>query len=230
MNDSMPSKRGLSLWPIAITIIIVASLTAGYFYLDRVGPIFIDKEKKKTGIIKTVEKVRSEAKLVVYTFDVRVEIVKESTKSIGVWFTNFEVPRGTTRVSLRSSGNRVQCIVPLADISTNWFSVNEANKTVTVRVPKPVVDERLVEVQTDPRFVELRTSVGWARLDSQSGATLREEARKELREAVVVEGRSRLASDYQDPANRKAEEILQKLFEPLKSQLKDGVSFVVKFE
>ena len=234
MNDSSLNSRPNSLWPIAITIMFIALLVAVYFSAQKAADWTPFKSNVTLGttIYSTVERARATAKLVVYTFDVRAEILKESVKSydLNLPFGHIKIPAGTTTVTLRSSGNKVQCIVPLSKISSNWFSVDRSAQTVTWKVPRPTIDGTMVEVQTDPRFVEIKTEVGWARLDSVSGEYLREEAKRSVREAVIKEGERRLAADFKDDAERSAERIIQKLFEPFKSQLKNDVSFVVLFE
>jgi hypothetical protein len=115
-------------------------------------------------------------------------------------------------------------------MATNWFSFAASGELLTLKVPKPVIDERMVEVQTDPRFVELNTDVGWARLDSRSGAHLREEARTALRAEVLREARRRLAVDYHQEALRSADEAVRRFMAPLRSALGDRMKLVVQFE
>jgi hypothetical protein len=88
----------------------------------------------------------------------------------------------------------------------------------------------MVAIQTDPRFVDLKTDVGWARLDSKSGAYLRESAKTDLRKAVIDEGKRSLANDNMEDAQRNAERAIMRLFGPLKNDLREGVSLAIEFK
>ncbi len=236
MNPADSQSRPRSFpWSLAVMVMFLATLTAGYLIIQQIANwrAVSFKTTVTNAILATVERARAESKLVVYTFDVRVEVLKENDKVVSAqvpWVGNIDLPLGTTRVALRSSGNRVQWVIPVSEMATNWFSFAASGKLLTLKVPKPVIDERMVEVQTDPRFVELKTDVGWARLDSRSGAHLRDEARTALRAEVLREARRRLALDYQQEALRSAEEAVRRFMAPLQSALGDRMKLVVQFE
>jgi hypothetical protein len=232
--NSQPPPRSFP-WSLAVTVMFLAALAAGYLIIQQIAGwrAVSFKTTVANAILATVERARAESKLVVYTFDVRAEVLKENDKVVSAqvpWVGNIDLPLGTTRVALRSSGNRVQCVIPLAEMATNWFSFAASGEVLTLKVPKPMIDDRMVEVQTDPRFVELKTDVGWARLDSRSGAHLREEARTALRAEVLREARRRLALDYHQDASRSAEAAVRRFMAPLQSVLGDRMKLVVQFE
>ena len=137
------------------------------------------------------------------------------------------MPLGTTTVALRARDNRVQYYVPLTNITKGDFKYDETHKRLVFRVSSPVLDKDLVEVQSDPSKIEVRTDIGWARFDKFSGQFLREQAQRDLRPAVLEEGNNSL---YIDKAKINARESLKKLLEPLASKLKDDVELEIDFK
>ena len=134
-----------------------------------------------TVIHTSLQRLRNESKLVVYTAEVAAMVTKFSDKRV------YGIDFGTTTVRLRAAGNKAQLVIPLKDLSEGDFQFDEAENKLTITLPPPRVDETLVEVQTDPTFFEIETEVGWARLDKFSGDFLREQARRDLRPAVIME-------------------------------------------
>jgi len=227
-------NRPFNQWPIVALIALLAVLTVGYLAFKRStewSP-FRPNVTYNTTILSAIERARSEGKLVVYTFDVTAEVVKSSQKSqeVDLLFSSFNVDLGTTTVSFRTTGNRVQCYVPLGNVTQSSFTADREGSRLIIRLPKPVLDEDIVEIQTDSRFVEVKTEVGWGRLDSKSGAYLREEAKRALRPAVIEEGKRCLASVYHEEAQRTAERLILRLLETLKKDLREGVTLAVEFQ
>ena len=214
-------------WPIAI-VLVVGMLVGGFlFALTSVAkvvwppsppPIFIGHAMCK--------EMRKESKLVVLTAIIDAHVTSKLEKRI-LWG---KINLGDTVVSLWVPDNRVQYYIPLKDISEASFTYDRAARKVVVKVPSPVLDDGLVEVQADPDKIEVWRKVGWARLSSYSGDYLEKEARKELRPMVVEEARNcELA--YR-AARLQAEKILRTLFENQAKalNLKDYVSLEVEFE
>jgi hypothetical protein len=73
-------------------------------------------------------KVDAYAKLVVYAFDVNTEIVKSSEKFSELPVIDFPINLGTTTVTLRTSGNRIQCYLPLGKVSASSFVADKQGK------------------------------------------------------------------------------------------------------
>jgi hypothetical protein len=196
MSDEAPPQehhRG-SAWPIAIAVISIAVVAlAGFIFkscIDQPARLAesVARAAQSQVIINTViqtslERLRDESKLVVHTAEIAVMITKFSEKKV----LYGKIDLGTTTVRLRASGNKAQLVIPLKDLSEGDFQFNEAENKLTITLPSPRVDETLVEVQTDPAFYEIETNLGWARLDGFSGDFLREQARRELRPAVLIE-------------------------------------------
>lgn len=176
-----------------------------------------------TTIIQTsLERLREESKLVVYTADVAVMITKLSEKKM----LYGKVDLGTTTVRVRSAGNKAQIIVPLNELSADDYKFNEGLHRLTVTMPAPRVDETLVEVQTDPTFFEVQTEPGWARLDSFSGEFLRDQARRDLRPAVIAEANHpRIIKMAEESGREKLQALLEAAIKPVDPTLKVEIKF-----
>ena len=81
--------------------------------------------------------------------------------------------------------------------------------------PDPVLDEDMVDVQSDPSKIKIKTNVGRWRLDSKSGRFLRNQVRKSLREKVIAEGKKDMLIEL---ARRNAKSVLLELFERLSKE------------
>lgn len=173
-------------------------------------------------ISTTVSRMRDAAKLVVLVEEVDVTVQKASDKSVLYGKVNL----GTTTVTVRASGNRIQYYVPLDKITADDFTFDPLSKRLTLRLAVPAVDEELVEVQSDPAKIEVQTGIGWARLDKYSGQALRDEAKRDLRPAVIEQGR---ASEHIERAKANTKAAVEKLLTPLLTGLKSDVAFEIAF-
>jgi hypothetical protein len=168
----------------------------------------------------TIGQIHSHPKLVVLTAPIDAEVNKASnTTWAGINF-------GTTTVRIRAHGNKVQYYVPLQDLQTSNFVYDDTHKRLTVRVPAPVLDREVVDVQSDPAKIDIETSNGWAKLDSFSGAPLREEAKHDLRTAVLVAGSHEL---LEHEAERRGKEVLRNALRPIADALKPDVELDIEF-
>src|SRR5688500_13408710 len=125
-------KRG-SAWPIAIAVIAIAVIgLAGFVFkscIDQPNRLAetVSKATQSQIVINTVtqtslERLRDESKLVVYTADVSVMVTKFSDKKV----LYGKLDLGTTTVRLRASGNKAQLIIPLKDLAEGDFQFDES--------------------------------------------------------------------------------------------------------
>jgi len=235
MSDEAPPRehhRG-SAWPIAIAVIAIAVVAlAGFIFkscidqpsrlADTVGRATQSQVVINTIIQTSLERLRDESKLVVYTADVAVMVTKFSEKKV----LYGKVDLGTTTVRVRASGNQAQLVIPLKDLSEGDFQFNEAENKLTITLPPPRVDETLVEVQTDPTYYEIETDVGWARLDGFSGDFLREQARRDLRPAVLIEaGNPRIVKAAEESGREKVAALMEAVIKPIRPETTVAVEF-----
>jgi len=230
-----PRRSAPWVWPLAI--VLICAMAFGLLYrcmrisgevatkvADRLAVAFKPTVSFSTVLYSSLDHLTRESKLVVLTAEVTVQIEKESQSEWKVF--GMAIPRGTTRVLLRAPGNKVQFVVPLQGVKAEDFRYDSMRKRLVLSVPSPVVDPEVVEVQNDPSKIELKTDVGWGRLDRYSGQFLRDQARQELRPTVIQEA----SQEYlQSKAQTNAIQALKKMLEPLAADLQPGVELDIEF-
>lgn len=198
-------------WPLVILIIFAATLYSANRFLNRATKSLAPTYTTSTLIQTSVQRLRQEAKFVVLSADVTVEVTRTSSK---ILFDRLDF--GDTVTTVRTRGNHAQYFVDLNGIKESDFRFSDDNKRLTVTVPEPRVDESIVEVQSDPDQMEVQTKVGWLRTDKRSGEITRAEAKKALRDAVIREAKTPL---YVDLARRNAQDKVAGLLNPLVKQI-----------
>jgi hypothetical protein len=185
---------------VAIVLILTVGFTAWYFW-----GVFNTTTKVEQVISNTIGELKKESKLVVLTAEITVHVKRSSTKRI-LWD---RLDLGTTVVEMRVMGNKVQYVVPTTVISRDTFRWDGSRGEVVVDIPSPILDEEIVEVQSDPSRIEVRKDVGWGRFESYSGDFLEDQIRRELRSMVIQQGKHELLLDR---ARKNAEEAIRDLF------------------
>src|SRR5688500_11769008 len=232
MSEEAPQRTG-SAWPIAIAVIAIALIAlAGFIFkscVDQPAKLAetIARATQPQVTINTIiqtslERLRKESKLVVYTADVAVMITKVSDKKV----LYGKLDLGTTVVRVRASGNKAQLIIPLNELSESDIRFNDKENKFVVTLPPPRVDETLVEVQTDPKFYGVQTELGWARLDRFSGEFLREEAKRELRGSVIAEASDpRIIEAARQSGREQIGGLLEAVIKPMRPEASVAIEF-----
>ena len=161
-------------------------------------------------------------KLVVLTPSLDVMLTRSSETRV-LWG---KLDLGTTIVRLEAHDNRVQYIVPLEELTESDLQYDAARNVLTVVAPAPRVDDMLVEVQSDPSKIEIETDNGWLKLDRYSGKPLREEAKAQLREAVLKQSDKPMINEQ---ARASAAQAITALLRSPLANIPEDVSIEVKF-
>lgn len=198
-------------WPLVLLVIFAGGLYTANRFINRATKALQPSYTTTTVINTSVSKLRQEAKLVVLSADVTVEVTRTSSK---ILFERLDF--GDTVTTVRTRGNRAQYYIDLNGIRESDFYIRGDGKSLIVTVPQPRVDETIVEVQSDPTKIEVQTTVGWLRSDKRSGELTRNEAKQALRDAVIAEAKSQI---YVDLARKNAEEKVIGVLNPLVKQL-----------
>ena len=220
-------------WAVA-TVLVVLILVGGYLIyhmmhmpgevVKGLAGAFQPHIDYKTEISGAIRDLKNNPKLVVMTATIDAQVHKSSSTS-ALW-----IYWGTTTVDVRVRENKVQFYVPLEDVGTASFEYDEVHKTLTAWTRAPVLDEDVVDVQTDPGKIEMRTENGWAKFDWFSGAPMREDARHELRNAVIQATKQPAQYELLElKAKANAKENIRKLLEPMARTLRPGVRLEVDF-
>jgi hypothetical protein len=213
-----PSGSSGWRWPLVLLLIVVAGFLIASRTITQTSKSFAPTINNTTIINTSVTRLQQEAKFVVMTANIDVEVRRTSEKRAFYDLVDF----GDTVATVRTRGNRAQYVVDLSHITDKNFKLEGENKRLVVSVPDPRVDDKIVEVQSDPSEIEIETEIGWGRLSARSGQKVRDEAVRALRQAVVDEARSAI---YIKLAREHAEEKITDMLAPLTKQL--GVTNVV---
>lgn len=176
-----------------------------------------------TIIGSTIQKVQSQAKLVVLTANVEVDLEKSSEKKV-LWDY---LDLGTTTTRVRATDNQVQYYIDLAKFGRNDIVFDSQSRSIIVTIPEPQLDETFVDVQTDPTKIQVETSAGWARLTNYSGEHLEKQALQELRTEVVRAGNHAL---LREKARDAAVEQMRGLLEDIRQSLSSDVVLEIRFK
>lgn len=222
-----PLRRGSRLWAISAVFITAMVVFGGLAFVlidtpramvraasdvfgrgvDTVNAAVTPTVTVRQAIRSAIGDVQGQARLVVMTADVHVDIERSSEKRV-LWDY---LQLGTTSVRVRVPDNRVQYVIPLEHFGEDDVLYDAAAGTLTVRVPSPVIDEQVVDVQSDRTLWLEETAVGWGRFESYSGEHLRDQVYQSLRDEVIEEGRHPLLLEK---AKAHAEQAVRSLFQP----------------
>ena len=207
MKDRTAKVSGV--WAFA-TVTVVLILTLGYWGISalKTAENIIRPERKVTIdsiIYSTIGELKKESKIVVMTGEVNLSVKRSHTK----FFSRLNL--GTTAVEVLVPKNKIQYVIPTDAISEESFRWNDETGEVSIEIPTPVIDEEIVEIQSDPELIKVKKDIGWGRLESRSGEFLERQIRRNLRSLVIEEGKSNLFMLEQ--AKKNAQEVIRELFE-----------------
>jgi hypothetical protein len=202
-------KKVSALWAFTL-VIIVLILTLGYLGISALETAenIIRPERKVTIdsiIYSTIGELKKESKIVVMTGEVNLSVKRSHTK----FFSRLNL--GTTAVEVLVPKNKVQYVIPTDAISEESFRWNDETGEVSIEIPTPVIDEEIVEIQSDPSLIKVRKDIGWGRFESRSGEFLERQIRQDLRSLVIEEGKGNKLMLEQ--AKKNAQEVIRELFE-----------------
>ncbi|MDA3885264.1 MAG: DUF4230 domain-containing protein [Candidatus Delongbacteria bacterium] len=219
--DERPQKNPQKYWAFA-AVCIVAILVAGFLLYkfnlgvyNTVNKMFRSNVYNTEIVLNTIGELQQESKIVVMTAELTVEMQKSSSKVLWDWYH-----LGTTVVEMKVPGNKVQYYIPADSLNTNNIYWDHRRQEIVIDLPDVVLDEDIVEVQSDPSKIMIRKDIGWARFESQSGMALENQIRSELRNKVIEAGKHELLLEK---AKANAEKVIKELFERLKKEKDAGI-------
>ena len=170
---------GLSAIVFATILAVILAATAlGYFALGNLfGQTTIEKNTAAF-----VTSLRSEAKYVVASQTLSVTVERREQ------YKKFWVYWGTTAVKVRVDDCGVQYIIPTDRITVRDFAFSRGENKLTVTLPRPILDESLVEIPSDPNKWSVYTSSAWARFNKGDVEWL---VRQSFRDDVLDAARER---------------------------------------
>ncbi|MBQ7590300.1 MAG: DUF4230 domain-containing protein [Verrucomicrobia bacterium] len=230
------TKPGPSFWQdktvlITLSVMILAGLLTVAWITHRT--LKTVENFTRTGLNSTTqlsvfsvaESLHKQSKLVIQSALITVDqsLEKETVLSLG----GFAFGLGTSNLRMVSMGNRVQYYIPLNDVAESDIVWDGEKKTLTLKVPAPIVDSDLVEVQQDPRqilFLGEDSWFDWARGSGKS--ELAQEAKDNLRQYVLRTARTRYYMNMaEDNTAREMERLVHALIAPLEPEARVVVQF-----
>lgn len=219
MIDNRPRGSSSVPWALALVAVVLV-LTVGYIVcvmlalpgkladdtITKIEKVLRPNVKIEQVISNTIGELKKESKIVVFTAEITVSEKRASTKKV-LWD---KLDLGKTVVEVRVPGNKVQYIIPTNVISKDTFRWDDARGEVVIDIPTPILDEEIVEIQSDPSRIEVRKEIGWGRLESHSGAFLEQQIRGNLRSLTIEGGKNELLLER---ARKNAEEAIRGLFQ-----------------
>ena len=153
------------------------------------------------------------------TIDTTVQVDRERTiESFG-----YTIPVGSVHVMLAVPENRAQYILP-AD--QPWTAVVLGDDAVLLIVPPPVVNDKVVEVQSDPSKIRVYIDNDWVEHLIPSGGDI-DEAKRLIRRSVIESASSKPAlAEVRIEARQKAQSFFEGL---LAGVLGRPIKVVVQF-
>ena len=106
-------------------------------------------------IYSTIGELKKESKIVVMTGEVNLSVKRSHTK----FFSRLNL--GTTAVEVLVPKNKIQYVIPTDAISEESFRWNDETGEVSIEIPTPVIDEEIVEIQSDPELIKVKKDIGW---------------------------------------------------------------------
>ncbi len=251
MSDSTPTgdardhsgrKQGGPIAMIAWTVVALAALAGGFWFAgkltDTIGGVATGVTDAVQGLAAafrpqinihtTVRTAVGELspslslKVAERELEVTVEDVRETT-----WIG---VPVGATVTKLRSQGNRVQYIVPLAGVTPEQmeFVGSAAGGALLVHLPSPRVDEQMVFVQVDPQFVQVEVDDQWLNNINPFIEDGADRARASVRSAAVQQAsHAAFLREVEAECTPRVEQLFQGV---LASSLRDGVQVKIVWD
>ncbi len=222
IDERVQKSPASKYWAFAVVCIVII-LTAGFFlyqfsigFHNTVNKIFRPNVYNVEITLNTIGKLQQESKIVVLTAELTVDVERSSTKRF-MW-DYYDL--GTTTVRMKVPGNKVQYYIPADSLDENSITWDHERQELVLNLPDPILDEDIVEVQSDPRLIQVQKDIGWARLDAYSGKAMEDQIKSELREKVIEAGKHELLLEK---AKRNAEKVIKELFDRLKKEKDAGI-------
>ncbi|MDA0213769.1 MAG: hypothetical protein O2875_00215 [Planctomycetota bacterium] len=141
--------------------------------------------------------------------DTRVKFDRETT--VGVF--GYKVPVGSVSVLLEVPGNRAQYIIPSnGPNDEHWNAQAISDSVIMLTLPAPIVNDKVVEVQSDPGKMRVYIDNDWMEHLIPSGGDI-DQAKKLLRQAVIETAQTKPAlAEVRIEARQVAGKFFSELF------------------
>ena len=210
-----------ALFIVAATTVALYSITAVRNVAQSASEAFQPKTTYMLLLSGEIGKLKNSPKLVVLTAPLNASVTQETKTTV------FGYNVSSAKVEVRAPAV-VQYVLQLKDLNMNDLYYDQLGKRLVVTIPHPTLDQEIVEVESDPSKIQVRTEFGWSPLSLLKGGTVREEAMHHLKDAAIELGRHEL---LQERADKNAKETVSNLMSKVRDALKlDDVRLDVEFK
>jgi len=232
LTPNAPQPSQFPLWmkclSILIGLAIVAATTVALYSLSVVkqaaqsaAEAFHPQTKYITVLSGAIGELNNTPKLVVLTASLNASVTQESITTL------FGVSVGSAKAEVTAPA-KVEYILKLQDLKMDDIYYDELGKRMVVTIPHPMLDTDIIQIESDPAKIQVRTELGWSPLSIFKGGAVREEAMKHLRQSAIELGHHEL---LRERADKNAKDIVGDLMGKVKDAMKqDGVRLDVEFK
>ncbi len=174
--------------------------------VSRVTGAFGVQQTISTTLVNAIGELQPQGGLVVGWREINTHIERNNESAIRA--LGYAIPLGSVRITLDITGNRAQYIIP----ADGTWSAESVGDLIVVTAPPPMVNDKVVEVQSDPSKVRVMIDNDWAEHLIPSGGDI-DEAKRAIRASVIETASSRVAlAEVRIEARRVVEKFCQALF------------------
>lgn len=169
---------------VAITLIIAATILA-WRALDRASQwvgdftgMFGVTQSVSTTLQNALGELQHQGGLVVGWREINTHLRRDRESAIRAF--GYSLPLGSVHIILEVPGNRAQYIIP----ANNDWTAESFGDLIVITAPPPIVNDKVVEVQSDPSKMRLVIDNDWMEHLIPSGGDI-DEAKRMIRASVV---------------------------------------------
>ncbi len=181
------------------TFFVLALLAAGIFWgvrsCDKISDSIKNFSLVQTTVTSTLTSalgdLQPQGGLLVGWREIDTRVKFDRATTVGVF--GYKIPVGSVKILLEVLGNRAQYIIPSnGPNDENWNAELISESTILMTLPAPIVNDKVVEVQSDPGKMKVYIDNDWMEHLIPSGGDI-DQAKRLLRQAVIETAQSKPA-------------------------------------
>lgn len=177
MNNT-PTTSRTAWWFLGLCLVALALIA---LLLWRIPSLWSTEVSEKTTL--WVASIRAESKYVIASQSLTATASRsENYRHLAGYVS------GTTSVKLRVDGCRVQYFIPTQGLTSHSFQYDSRSHALVASFPRPVLDEEMIDIPSDPAQWSVESSSAWFRFNK---GEVEDKVRKSFRGEVLKVARER---------------------------------------
>ena len=211
-NSSSTPKRRSGVGTIFVLLILATGIFFGVRWLEKIVKNFSLVQNTITSTLTSaLGDLQPQGGLLVgwREIDTLVKFDRETT--FGPF--GYNIPVGSVHIVLDVPSNRAQYIIPSnGPNDEHWNAEAISESVIMLTLPAPIVNDKVVEVQSDPGKIKVYIDNDWMEHLIPSGGDI-DQAKKLLRQAVIETAQSKPALvEVRIEARQVADKLFSELF------------------